>query len=548
MKEKEQVTKQAGWKCKGLIEMMVFFLFASVPMTMAQEETSADAGEVVPAAENAFNIVYANVIEFLPGIGGALVLLLVGFIIAKVVALGITKLLDGNKVGRSVSDWLGSTGLGGGSPAKSVSSTIFYLIMLVVALGVVGQLQGDDFEPQGSLNKIWGVVVEWWQPVICAAILVLVAWVLATLARLIVSKVLGAANTAIDNAGGAADQSGTGSESAPQSSTAGDALYYAVFLLFLPVILTTLRVGTSIEWVNTLLDACSEHGPNILAAAVILWIGCLIAQVVRRLVTEVGSASGLDTLAGKLGIAKVLNDQKLSGLLGLLVYIGILIPVLTSALGALDLSETAAAATGLAALEGKIPAIISALIILVVTLAIAKVVSGLTTDVLAAVGFDTVVTKLGLQSEGAAGGGKLSAVAGTVTFGAVVLYGSVVALTTLGVTATANLFSDFLGLGGQVLVAGIIIAIGLYLANIATTVIRGSGASNAGGLASLTKIVIVLCAVIMGLNEIDAVGGLLQNKHASTLALGALAVAAAIAFGIGGRDFASRKLASWTGS
>ena len=270
--------------------------------------------------------------------------------------------------------------------------------------------------------------------------------------------------------------------------------------------------------------------------------------MVRRLVTEVGSASGLDTLAGKLGIAKVLNDQKLSGLLGLLVYIGILIPVLTSALGALDLSETAAAATGLAALEDKIPAIISALIILVVTLAIAKVVSGLTTDVLAAVGFDTVVTKLGLQSEGAVGGSKLSAVVGTVTFGAVVLYGSVVALTTLGVTATANLFSDFLGLGGQVLVAGIIIAIGLYLANIATTVIRGSGASNAGGLASLTKIVIVLCAVVMGLRQIDLANGLLNNAHVSTLALGALAVAAAIAFGIGGRDFASRKLASWTGS
>ena len=543
MKEKEQVSKQAGVKFKELIGMIAFFLFAGIPMAMAQEEAAADAGEAVAAAPNAFADVFSTVGADLPGIGGALVLLLVGLIIAKIVALIVTKLLEGNKVGTSVSSWLGSTGMGGGSPAKSVSSTIFYLIMLVVVVGVVDQLRGDSFTPWNTLQNLGGVVGEWWQPVVCAAILVVVAWALATLARLIVSKVLAAAMPAIDGAGGAADSAGTVSESAPQSSTAGDALYYAVLLLFLPVILTTLGVSTSIAWVETLLTACSEHGPNILTAAVILWVGCLVAQVARRLVTEVGGSSGLDTLAGKLGIAKVLNDQKLSGLLGLLVYIGILIPVLTSALGALNLSETAAAATGLAALQGKIPAIISALVILVVTLAIAKVVSGLTTDVLSAVGFDTVVTKLGLQSDG-----KLSAVAGTVTFGAVVLYGSVKALTALGVTATANLFSDFLGLGGQVLVAGIIIAIGLYLANIATTVIRGSGASSAGGLASLTKIVIVLCAVIMGLNEIDAVSGLLENKHASTLALGALAVAAAIAFGIGGRDFASRKLASWTGS
>ncbi len=543
MKEKEQVSKQAGVKLKELIGMIALFLFAGIPMTMAQEEAAADAGEAVAAAPNAFADVFSTVGADLPGIGGALVLLLVGLIIAKIVALIVTKLLEGNKVGTSVSSWLGSTGMGGGSPAKSVSSTIFYLIMLVVVVGVVDQLRGDSFTPWNTLKDLGGVVGAWWQPVVCAAILVVVAWALATLARLIVSKVLAAAMPAIDGAGGAADSAGMGAESAPQSSTAGDALYYAVLLLFLPVILTTLGVSTSIAWVDTLLAACSEHGPNILSAAVILWVGCLVAQVARRLVTEVGGSSGLDTLAGKLGIAKVLNDQKLSGLLGLLVYIGILIPVLTSALGALQLSETAAAATGLAALQGKIPAIISALVILVVTLAIAKVVSGLTTDVLSAVGFDTVVTKLGLQSDG-----KLSAVAGTVTFGAVVLYGSVMALSALGVTATANLFSDFLGLGGQVLVAGIIIAIGLYLANIATTVIRGSGASSAGGLASLTKIVIVLCAVIMGLNEIDAVSGLLENKHASTLALGALAVAAAIAFGIGGRDLASRKLASWTGS
>jgi hypothetical protein len=545
---KEQVRQQVGGKFKELIGRIAFFLFAGIPMAMAQEEAAADVGEAVVAAPNAFMDVVDGVKEHLPGIGGALVLLLVGLIIAKVVALIVTKLLEGNKVGTSVSSWLGSTGMGGGSPAKSVSSTIFYLIMLMVVVGVAKQLQDKSFAPGDTLQALGGVVGEHWQPVICAAILVVVAWALATLARLIVSKVLAAVMPAIDGAGGGADSAEMVSESAPQSSTAGDALYYAVLLLFLPVILTTLGVSTSIAWVNTLLTACTEHGPNILAAAVTLWVGCLVAQVARRLVTEVGGSSGLDTLAGKLGIAKVLNDQKLSGLLGLLVYIGILIPVLTSALGALQLSETAAAATGLAALQGKIPAIISALIILVVTLAIAKVVSGLITDVLSAVGFDTVVTKLGLQSEGAVGGGKLSAVAGTVTFGAVVLYGSVMALGALGVTATANLFSDFLGLGGQVLVAGIIIAIGLYLANIATTVIRGSGASSAGGLASLTKIVIVLCAVIMGLNEIDAVSGLLENKHASTLALGALAVAAAIAFGIGGRDFASRKLQSWTGN
>jgi hypothetical protein len=545
---KEQVRQQVGGKFKELIGRIAFFLFAGIPIAMAQEEAAADVGEAVVAAPNAFTDVVNGVVADLPGIGGALVLLLVGLIIAKVVALIVTKLLEGNKVGTSVSSWLGSTGMGGGSPAKSVSSTIFYLIMLMVVVGVAKQLQDKSFAPGDTLQALGGVVGEHWQPVICAAILVVVAWALATLARLIVSKVLAAVMPAIDGAGGGADSAEMVSESAPQSSTAGDALYYAVLLLFLPVILTTLGVSTSIAWVNTLLTACTEHGPNILAAAVTLWVGCLVAQVARRLVTEVGGSSGLDTLAGKLGIAKVLNDQKLSGLLGLLVYIGILIPVLTSALDALQLSETAAAATGLAALQGKIPAIISALIILVVTLAIAKVVSGLITDVLSAVGFDTVVTKLGLQSEGAVGGGKLSAVAGTVTFGAVVLYGSVMALGALGVTATANLFSDFLGLGGQVLVAGIIIAIGLYLANIATTVIRGSGASSAGGLASLTKIVIVLCAVIMGLNEIDAVSGLLENKHASTLALGALAVAAAIAFGIGGRDFASRKLQSWTGN
>jgi hypothetical protein len=72
-----------------------------------------------------------------------------------------------------------------------------------------------------------------------------------------------------------------------------------------------------------------------LAAGLILLVGWFVARIVQRIVTNLLAAVGVDRLSEQVGVAKALGKQKLSGVIGLLLYILILIPVLIAALDAL---------------------------------------------------------------------------------------------------------------------------------------------------------------------------------------------------------------------
>ena len=72
--------------------------------------------------------------------------------------------------------------------------------------------------------------------------------------------------------------------------------------------------------------------PNVLAAAIILFIGWLVARIIQRLVTNLLAAVGADSLADRVGVMKALGQTKLSALIGLVAYILILVPVLIAGL------------------------------------------------------------------------------------------------------------------------------------------------------------------------------------------------------------------------
>ena len=89
-----------------------------------------------------------------------------------------------------------------------------------------------------------------------------------------------------------------------------------------------------------------------------------------------------------------------------------------------------------------------------------------------------------------------------------------------------------------------ILAIGLYLGQLAAEAVASSGAASAGILALLARVGILVLAGAMALRQ----AGLAEDiiNLAFGLLLGAVAVAAAIAFGFGGRDLAARQLEEWS--
>ena len=117
-------------------------------------------------------------------------------------------------------------------------------------------------------------------------------------------------------------------------------------------------------------------------------------------------------------------------------------------------------------------------------------------------------------------------------------------------TAVATLLSAFLVLLGQVLLGLLVLAVGLYLANVLAGVVAASGAPRADLLAMITRVAVIALAVPMALKQIglgDEIVVLAFGLLLGGAVLG-LAVAVGVAFGIGGRGAAEELVTGGAGS
>ena len=153
----------------------------------------------------------------------------------------------------------------------------------------------------------------------------------------------------------------------PLTKSVADTLYWLAFLLFLPAILGALA-----------LEGILQPVQSMVAAGLTLAVGWFLARIVRKITTNLLSAVGLDRLGEKVGLTGVLGSEKLSGVLGLVLYVLILVPVLIAALNTLGLEAvTGPASNMLNTLLAAVPSIFGAALLLTVSYVIGRVVAGL---------------------------------------------------------------------------------------------------------------------------------------------------------------------------
>ena len=186
-------------------------------------------------------------------------------------------------------------------------------------------------------------------------ILLLVAWVIATVLRTLVKKALSA--TSLD------DRLSGEAGMRPVSENLGNVLYWLVILLFLPAVISAFGMAGLLEPVEGMVEGFLAMLPNILAAAAIALVGWFVARILRDLVTNLLSAAGADRLGGR---AVLRGTTTLSGLVGLIVYIFVFVPALVAALNALKIEAISAPATEmLGTFMGALPNLFGAALILV---------------------------------------------------------------------------------------------------------------------------------------------------------------------------------------
>ena len=438
------------------------------------------------------------------------------------------------------------------------ASAVFWMIMLFVLVAFLQALQLQAVsEP---LGKLLSEVFAYLPKVGGAAILLGVAWLLATLCRLLLVR--GLQSFSLDDRLNA-QVSGEGTDGQPSvvlSETLGNALYWFIFLLFLPAILDALNLQGPLQPVQSLVNDILAILPNVFAAIIIGAAGWFLARIVRMIVTNLLSAAGADQVGARFGLSAATGGQGLSTLAGTVVYVLMLIPVAIAAFNALEIRAISGPAIEmLSEILSAIPKIFTAAVILVVAYVLGKIVGDLVTNLLTGIGFNNVFLWLGLQatqepadtlptaesdtSTATANRKTPSEVAGMVVLVAIILVFLIPATDVLQFQPLTLVITELLRILGQVLVGVLVFAVGLYLANLAFNILSSSGGSQARLVAQAARVAIIALVAAMALQQMGIATSIVNLAFG--LLFGAVAVAMAVAFGFGSMDIAGEQVRKW---
>jgi hypothetical protein len=190
-----------------------------------------------------------------------------------------------------------------------------------------------------------------------------------------------------------------------------------------------------------------------------------------------------------------------------------------------------------------LPAIFAAGLILLLAYLVGRILTGLISGLLSSAGFDQFLVKLGIAKSVIEGQKTPSEIVGYLALVAIMLFASIEAAGLLGFNVLSELIAQLTVLFGKVIVSVVIFGIGLYLASLAKEVVESSGGPQSELLAKLARIAILILAGAIALRQLGVADEIIVIAFG--VLVGSIALTGVIAFGLGGRDLASRELSEW---
>ena len=379
----------------------------------------------------------------------------------------------------------------------------------------------DDFDVAGILTRV-----------VAAVVILVVTWLIAKLVKTLLSKGLRRVKVLQRE-----DSSG---QSLGESLATIASL--VVWLFGLIAILNLFALTEVVAPIQDLLQRVLAALPGIVGAALIFFIGLVLARIVRQLVETSLRAAGADDWLRRSDASGAGSSETtavpagttmptLSRIAGQLVFALIVIVVSISALQVLGIEAIAEPATQMLTLIlNAIPSVIAAALLLGIGYLISRFVGPLLESTLRGLGTDRALADLGAGGTRSTPPSRVIATIGQV---AIVLFFAVAATRVLGFPEVTEILDTVLEVAGGIILGGAIIAVGVFVANLAPRFVSG----RTGDVIRYAAIVLF---VAIGLGSMGLADSIVN------LAFGALVVggaaAAAIAFGLGGRDAAARQL------
>lgn len=452
----------------------------------------------------------------------AILILLVGWIIALIIAAGVKRLLQ--KVGTnhklsSVTDRTPNI-------ENLVSKLVFWFVMILAVVGSLNVLNISGVSD--PFSNMVGRVLAYIPNLFAAVAVGFIGWIVARLVRAGLTNVL--SRTELDEK--LSSEVGVNA----LSSNIAEIFYWLVLLLFLPIVLSILGLTGLLIPVQNMVNEAIAYLPNLFIAGVILFVGYILAKIVRGIVEGLGNSLGLQTQAEKVGLFK---NSNISKFLGSFVFAIIVITALIVAFEALGIQAISQPATAmLNEIMYAIPQIIAAGLILIVAYIVSRFVGRLVAELISGAGIDEIPMKLDLQKF--LGQTRISDLIGYLIVFFTMLFAISEAANRLGLEQVSVLIAMFIQFGASILLGAVILVIGFWLANVVANVVQRGEYNSSRWLANLVRILIMGLVIAMGLKAMGIADSIVNLAFGLTL--GSVAVAFALAFGLGGRQPAERLL------
>lgn len=321
---------------------------------------------------------------------------------------------------------------------------------------------------------------------------------------------------------------------------AGKLSYWVIWLFGFLIALQPLELGAVVEPLNSLLNEVFAFIPNLIGALAIFIVGMALSKIMRGITENAVGMLKFDRfLTSDEGEkpGQVKTQSSLAGAVGIAVQMLVLLPISLAAIDVLGISAvTVPLRELLATILVAVPHVIAAALVLTIAFVIGRWVATAAEGFLSGLGVDRAGSAIGLTGEKF----TISKASYHLVLIAIMLFALTEAARLLDFAVVSQIADEAVRLGGRIVFGAAVIAAGFLLARIATKLISENGDTKVARIAGYA---IVALSIAMGLSFMGIATEIVTIAFGAIL--GAVAIAAAIAFGIGGRDTAHEVLQDW---
>lgn len=308
-------------------------------------------------------------------------------------------------------------------------------------------------------------------------------------------------------------------------------VYFLIMIMVLMIVLDMLGVQQVLDPLKNMVTQFFGYIPNIIGAGIIGFIGYILATFASEAIGMGGDF--LDGWASKLGFKET---DKLAGILKSFVFIFIILLFAVTALDTLNIEAISGPAKDiLNSILGTLPNIIAAGIIIGLFVWGAKFISNMMLDLFKNMNIDGVGSKLGMDSM-LTGGTTLSGILAKLVYFFIAFFGVTTGVEKLGFTQITDMMNKILALSGNMVFGVVLLFVGNFVSKFAAKAMSGSGEF----MSSIVRIATFGLFLAIALRSMGIANSIVDLAFG--LILGAVAVAVALAYGLGGREAAGEHM------